>query len=358
MDKNLLNRYTANQCSPKEIDEFFNWVEKHPEEKAEGNPLFRNYWNNIEMADTPDIESSQKRLDRIHHIINLNQARQKVAKDFAGRKVKLTSWFSKAAAILLIPVLTLFVYTRFFQSGSYLLSDLSQDIEIVAPPASRIQFELSDGTKVWLNQGSKMIYSQPFTGKTRTVNLVGEGYFDVAPDKIKPFIVETQKMAVKAVGTSFNVKAYADNPYFETTLESGKVIISTEVNGSSKEICTMSPSEQFVLNETTNKYSLKEVNPEKYVSWKDGLLMFQDDRLDEVAERLSRWYNVKITLKDSELSSLTYTATFIDETLEQALEMMKFVLPVSFTVSNKYKLPDSTFSEKEILIYKKGGKTN
>jgi ferric-dicitrate binding protein FerR (iron transport regulator) len=213
---------------------------------------------------------------------------------------------------------------------------------------------LPDGTAVWLNHGSKLIYPNRFAGKFRTVKLVGEGYFDVSHNKQMPFIVEAKGMEIKALGTSFNIKAF-DGSDFETTLESGKVVVSKEDTGNGDKICEMVPGEHFTFNTSTNKFILRKENLLKYVSWKDGKLVFIDDPIDRVIDRLGHWYNVKITLKDQDLKPLTYTATFVDETLDQVLEMMADISPISYTVINRSKLKDGTFSEKEILIFKKGG---
>ena len=207
--------------------------------------------------------------------------------------------------------------------------------------------------KVWLNHGSKMVYPQWFTGKTRTVRLEGEGYFEVAHDPAIPFIVESGEMVVKAVGTEFNVRAYKDDPDFETTLRSGKVIIQRKNKSRELTLCDMSPGQHLVFDNTTNTFSLKTGELSKYTSWKDGKLIFKDDTMDKVAERLSRWYNVKVIIKDPEINEITCTATFIDESLSQVLEMMEIVTPISFTVSQRQKMTDGTYSQKEISIYKK-----
>jgi len=355
MNRNLLNKFIANKCTSSEIDEVFDWFRKS-RDKEQSKAVFKNYWEDTEVTDITDGEFEQRRLDQIHHAINLSQSerlRKGKIRFFTERNFSRVRIISRVAAVLLLPVLTLFIYIRFFQPEIFSMLSMSQEYEIVSPPGSRTQFELSDGTKVWLNHGSKMDYPQRFTGDSRIVKLTGEGYFEVAHNKAKPFIVEASGLAVKAVGTAFNVKAYPDDTNIETTLESGKVIILKNISGKKPEICDMKPGQHFIFNSVSNKYSLKTENPAKYVSWKEGRLIFQDDHLDQVAERLSRWYNVKVTLKDSELSSLTYTATFVDETLDQILEMLEFVTPISYTVSDRHKLPDGTFSEKEILICKK-----
>ena len=357
MNKELLHKFISNKCSPNEIDDFFYHLENYPSEELTDKFVFKNFWDDIDLVENPNGEYAQRRLDKIHHRINLNQSEHVKAKLYPKRKFRFVNLLSKAAAILLIPVLVLLFYTYHYQSALYAQLDVTPNYEIVSPPSSRVQFKLPDGTNVWLNQGSKMIYPQHFKGDSRIVQLVGEGYFDVAHDEKKPFIVETENVAVKAVGTSFNVKACAGDVNFEATLESGKVVLLKDTNGRRSEICEMKPGDQFIFNETTTKYSLKTVNPAKYTCWKDGKLIFTEDHLNEVAERLSRWYNVKITLADPSLNSLTYTATFVDENLDQVLEMMEYIMPISYSVSARKRLLDGTFSEKEILIYKKGGRT-
>jgi ferric-dicitrate binding protein FerR (iron transport regulator) len=355
MDKELLKKFVRNQCTSDEVDAVFDWIRQT--DRLSGEALLKDYWDEIKFSDSMDEVLVRQRLDRIHHQINLNQAEQMdsaIPRFLPVKKYSLVQLVSRVAAILLIPVITLLIYTRLFQSGPDQISGYTQLNEIISPPGSRTFLELSDGTKVWLNHESKMIYPQRFTGKTRTVQLVGEGYFEVATNKAKPFIVESNGIAVKAVGTQFNVKAYRDDPNFETTLESGKVLIMKKTSGEgSKEICEMSPGQHLVFDHATNQYSLSTEDLSKYVSWKEGKLVFKDDDLDQVAERLSRWYNVEIILKDSEIKKFKYTATFVDESLYQILEMLEIVSPISYTFSERQKMPDGTFSKKEILIHKR-----
>lgn len=348
MDFRLLNKFANNKCYPNEVDEVFSWIQQS--DVRSGELLFKQYWDKIKSDQSFDSNLAQQRLDRIHHRININQSEKPVLgkiRTSPRGKTYLLALLSKVAVILLIPVVTLLIYTHFAQS-SFVASN-----EIISPPGSRTFLELSDGTKVWLNHGSKMIYPQKFTGKTRTVLLIGEGYFDVAHDTSNPFVVESEGMLVKAVGTTFNVKAYSDGSYFETTLESGKVLVQKKSSGKESIVCAMTPGQHFALDLNTNKYSLKSENLFKYVAWKDGKLVFDGDRLEKVAERLSQWYNVEIILKDPQLNDLTYNATFIDESLSQIIDMMQIVMPITCVEVKRGKTNDGAYMKKEILIYLK-----
>lgn len=354
MDTKLLSKYIANRCSSDEVIKILSWITKRPNGLDES--LLKSHWDSIEEEECVDDEISRRKLAKIHHTINLNQSARE-----RERKVRFLKrdWspikrlLLRGAAILLIPVLTILVYNQFLEVYSNEKLIVQQEYEIISPAGSLIHFKLPDGTEVWLNRKSKLVYPSQFTGHTRTVHLVGEGYFDVKTNKEKPFVVESRGMSVKALGTSFNVKAYPEDPLLETTLETGEVVVLGESNNRKLEICKMKPGQHFSLNSETRKYSLKTENTAKRVSWKLGILTFEDDPLDQVAKRLSRWYNVKVTLNDPELSSLTYTATFIDESLYQVLEMLEIVTPISISISDRKKLPDGTFSDKEIIIYKK-----
>ncbi len=348
MNRKLLHKFANNRCSSDEVDEVLNWIQKTDQQSAK--VMFQEYWDKTKPTKNIDDTFAQQRLDKIHHRININHS-DKIASEkirtLPSKKIFVLQSLARVAVILLIPVLTLFVYTRFFQQN------FIADNEIISPPASRTFLELSDGTKVWLNHGSKMVYPQTFAGSTRHVKLSGEAYFEVAHNPSKPFIVESEGMQVKAVGTAFNVRAYDDGSDFETTLEEGKVLVQSNLNGNATTVCNMDPGQHFTLNLKTKVYNLKSEESYKFVAWKDGKLIFDNDHLDKVAQRLSEWYNVDVILEDPKLAELTYNATFVDENISQILNMMKIVMPVTFVEQKREKAPDGTYKKQQILLYLK-----
>jgi transmembrane sensor len=346
MDLKLLNKFANNKCSSEEVDEVLSWIQGP--DKNSGQVILKQYWNILKSVEIPDDLLSQKRLDSIHHKINIHQSERFISgesRSSSSNRRYLRTFIYRAAVVLLIPVITLFVYTLFFQPGFIATN------EIASPPGSRIFLQLSDGTKVWLNHGSKMIYPQKFYGKTRKVMLTGEGYFDVAHDMSKPFIVESDGLQVKAVGTAFNVKAYGNGSDFETTLESGKVWIQKKSEEIGTKICSMFPGQHFVLNHNSNTCSLKCEEPFKYVAWKEGKLVFDDDSLNKVTELLSQWYDVEIIIKDPKLNKLTFRAIFLDESLSQIIEMMQIVMPIRCVEEKRVKTNDGVYMKKKIMIY-------
>ncbi len=340
MKLDLFYKYLGDTCSSDQVDEFFHWL-KNEADDIDLQFIMNNYWKSIKNT-IPENEGFRKqRLDAIHHTINLRSLRTSASR----KKRKLVQFLARAVAILLIPVLTILVYKSFFEQGNKrtLLSEPVMN-EIVSPIGSRTSLSLSDGTKVWLNYGSSLIYPQQFTGKKRVVQLKGEGYFQVV-NASKPFVVKTELVDVVTVGTAFNVKAYETDKTVETTLENGKIYLKNEL----LDEIEMYPGQHCKLNKELNDFTITEVDIDRYIAWKDGKLIFYDDNIVAIADRLSRWYNVEIVISDPRIKELTYTGTFIDEPLYQILEMLEVVSPVQFVIQKRQKNKDGTYAKRRII---------
>ena len=353
MNKKLFDKYLANRCSEEEVEEVFRYFQD-PSESNFTKENFSGFWESIPEGESLESENDSKQLDRIHHTINLNQSTERKKRELppiGNINRRIYGWFYRAAAILIVPLIIFSIYSVL--NFNHVIQSHTSNYEVVAPVGGRIHFPLPDGTIVWLNQGSKLVYPNSFIGDSRIVKLQGEGYFEVSHNEKIPFIVETGGLAVKAVGTSFNVKAYKGAD-FETALEAGKVIMLDEKkNGGFEELCEMKPGERFVYNDSTHSYEVNAENLLKYVSWREGKLVFEDDNMKQVIKRLEQWYNAKITLQDRDLESLTYTGTFVDETLDQVLDLMVNITPIDYEAVKRKDLGNGKFSEKEILIFKK-----
>jgi ferric-dicitrate binding protein FerR (iron transport regulator) len=253
---------------------------------------------------------------------------------------------TRAAAILLLPVLSLLLYTNLSDKDRY--ANNINELEVEAPAGSRTHIELGDGTKVWLNHGSKLKYPYRFGGDFRKVFLIGEAYFEVAHNARVPFIVGTNRMDVKATGTAFNVSAYPDDNAVVTTLVEGKVILYERKNNS--EIKALTPGECLKFDAQKISYTLETGNTLKYTAWKDGQLVFKNDNVEDVARKLSRWYNIDVEIINQKIKEYPFTATFSDETLPQVLELLSLATPVSYLLTLSEKLPDGSFSRQKVII--------
>ena len=172
--------------------------------------------------------------------------------------------------------------------------------ELIVPLGGECYVVLDDGTRVWVNAGSRIKYPVRFSKKERVVAVKGEVYFDVTKDG-RPFVVETDLGQVNVLGTSFGVRAYERESVL-TTLVSGKVMFT----GKKGERVTLSPGEQAVAS-LTGELTMREVRVEEYVGWKDGWYIFKEKRLEEVMHTLARWYDVSVFYQNPKVKEIQFT---------------------------------------------------
>ncbi|MGN6435633.1 MAG: FecR family protein [Agriterribacter sp.] len=180
-----------------------------------------------------------------------------------------------------------------------------------------INIILSDGSKVWLNSGSKLTYPAIFTGSKREVNIIGEALFEVKRDTKKPFIVKKGSTQVKVLGTVFNVKAYAESKAVEVTLVKGKVIVQdSETNRST----TLSAGQQAKVGNSFDVVKAPDV--EAAVAWKNETFIFNNQSIEEIGHTLSRWYNVEVEFKNNHLNDLFSGIISREASLNETVEML------------------------------------
>ncbi|MFA5330269.1 MAG: FecR domain-containing protein [Prolixibacteraceae bacterium] len=355
MTKELLIKFMYNHCTSKELDEVVQWIDSEAF-SDESKSLAHDHWRSFKEIEYTANQNERFNLllDKIHHKINISKSTD----PGVGKRITLsiiTTWLTRAAAILLIPVLMFLLYT-YSNNGFFSVDHSSMavdSIEIIAPAGARTVVQLSDGTEVHLNYGSKIKYPRDFKGNTRELKLSGEGFFDVAHNSKRPFIVKAKGLNIKALGTKFNVLAYPDNNFVGTTLIEGKVVLEqyTE-NELPKNIGSLVPGEHIDYNVNTGTISITKGNVEKYIAWIDGLLVFDNSSIQEVAERLERIFNVDIVVSP-EIKDFTYTVKFVDESISQILDLITKATPVKYKIFPREKLPDGTYSKQKIVIERK-----
>jgi ferric-dicitrate binding protein FerR (iron transport regulator) len=346
MTKDLLIKYLQGNCTKEEFDQILFWI-REGSQSISGKRIVQEIWEEFEPEAGPAERMKYNRiLDKIHHQININQNPYQLVIQKTSTKNRILTTITRVAAILLLPVLSLLIYTNLSDNDRY--ADNLNDLEVEAPAGSRIHIELGDGTKVFLNHGSKLKYPYHFIGDVRKVFLTGEAYFEVAHNAKAPFIVRTNRMDVKATGTAFNVSAYPDDDAVETTLVEGKVILYERKNNS--EIKALTPGECLKFDVQKNSYSLETGNTLKYTAWKDGVLVFKNDNVEDIAKKLVRWYNIEVEITNKNITDYPFTATFTNETLPQVLELLSLATPVSYQLTLSKKLPDGSFSKQKVII--------
>ena len=299
------------------------------------------HWNKTDGSELSD-ETYQKLWSKIKPEI----WKQK-SEDEHRWKHRFVQTLQRVAAILVIPLIITSVY--FFIEWQSLDKNQLVYAEIYSPPGMRSRFNLPDGSTGWLNNNSRLKYPIQFSNN-RSVELVGEAYFEVKKDKHSPFVVNTQGIEIKVLGTHFNVMAYQDVDRLEVTLEEGSVNVTkkgTDLNE------TLKPSEHLVHYKANNIITVTSVETSYFTSWKDGFLEFRNVPLSEVAARLGKWYNSDIIIQDDVLKNIQYRATFKDESLERILTLLTLTAPIKFEIIEP-EINDDGFYEKQkvILRYK------
>lgn len=206
---------------------------------------------------------------------------------------------------------------------------------LIVPVGGEYKITLSDGTKIWLNAASKLKYPTRFTNNTREVFLEGEAYFEVAHNIKKPFEVHTSTIVTKVFGTEFNIMAYNDEPYIQTTLIKGSVEVQNNSTASGKKSIMLKPGVQANLNKANNYLDSRTVNTYIYTAWKDGVFIFNNESMESIMRKLSRWYNVKINFDNERTKEILFFGKVKRyENINTILTMIKKTEEVTYSTEN------------------------
>ena len=201
---------------------------------------------------------------------------------------------------------------------------------LIVPYGRRSSLLLADGSKVWINSGSVLHFPSTFEGKERRIRVEGEIYIEVAHDSTRPFYVETSQMAINVLGTKFNVSAYRDDDSQSVVLVEGKVNIRTADEGD----CTLVPDQRLCFDATERLFRVDRVDVSYYTSWKDGILQFRGDTMDEIARRLSRYYNVHIHCSPSVADKCTVGKLLLFDDIHQVMKTFSLLYDIHYKVED------------------------
>ncbi|WP_228693763.1 FecR family protein [Lunatimonas sp.] len=201
-------------------------------------------------------------------------------------------------------------------------------IQRTTEAGEKIQLTLADGTKIWMNSSSEVLFPEKFDADLRTITVKGEAYLEVAHDSLRPFLVITEGLRTKVLGTSFNVNA-KDPTNTKIALISGKVLVA-----SSREEVVMSPGEMLDFEGTTESMRVVGFKPNEVLAWKEGVLMFQKASLQEVKRVLEEWYGVEIRFENAAGVKWEFSGEYRQQTLKEVLESISFIQGFEFTLND------------------------
>ncbi|OKS87252.1 FecR family protein [Mucilaginibacter polytrichastri] len=337
----LLALKLSGEATPEDLSELDDLMAKSPE-SVYHEELLNQLFHNKEEAEDNEYNYH---LHRLKYQDKLVFAEQNVT---AFNHFKAGRYLVAACSLVFILILGgLFTY-RSQQRAIVPVYNTA----IFSGEGMRKKMILPDGTQVWLNSDSKLEYDKDMMSRsTRQVRLIGEAYFDVAHDKKHPFIIATDKISVKVLGTAFNIKAYPKDKKTETTLIRGSIELT--VNSQNAEKVILKPAEKFALIDNKVKVlnvaaaaqpivtmMIQNVLPVKLAgkeyteetSWVDNQLVFNNETFEEIAPKLERWYNIKLDIRNSEVNAYHFTGVFDKEDLTEALTAMKLIKPFNFKI--------------------------
>jgi transmembrane sensor len=353
-DCDISPRFIEDRYSKADIE----YIIKHQQEEGSVIKLERTcktYWyqhfnNQVTTEEETNFESM---LDSIHHKLNLELESPIGHRSIGpvGRIIRSSlKVYCRVAAIIVLGLILAGLYD-YISDGTIIPDQKTVYSEVVAPMGSRIKVDLPDGSTAWLNHGSILRYPNKYGRKSRELHLSGEAYFNVKKEEFRPFIVRTSDVNIHVLGTTFNVMAYEDERDVEVTLETGRLdLYSLSGEQSSGRIASLKPGERIVINRDNKTYTMHYGNTDVQTSWKDGRMIFREDPMAIIVKRLERWYNVDIELLNQELLDYTFTATFTDETLQQALYLLSIAVPIEYEITSSVKQNNNSYTKRKVFI--------
>lgn len=246
-------------------------------------------------------------------------------------KTKTVQLWEKVAAVAAIFVAVVFTGTL---SLVALLEKNSQSLIVSTKLGERAQVQLPDGSTVWLNACSKLEYRKSFFSPKRKTQLSGEAYFDVAHNRLFPFIVTNDGSEIKVLGTKFNVRCNEDENHITTSLMEGSIQFS-DVNVESS--VKLKPNERLVFDKKTHQFKIDEIiSKEEVTAWINGKLLFENNSLEEIARSLEKHYNVHITFDDDNAKNIRFTAEFeMADNIYQIFSILELTNTFTYQINNR-----------------------
>jgi len=361
LEEKLLS-YIAGTADSKVITEISSWIKENPENQQYFNEFKKTYY----LAKLSKKPSGFNR-DASWERVKTGYYRFKLENEISSRKKAYRKNTWRIAAIMAAAASLAFLLGLFLKTNQPVIISEEKNMlmnEVTAPIGSRAQVVLTDGTVVWLNAGSKMKYPASFTGDAREVFLEGEAFFEVKKANGQIFIVKTSELDIKVYGTTFNVRSYPEENIIQTTLVEGSLAVETLVGESKNKSILLEPNQSitYVKNEEEivslsdkqavnddyiitglTKYLkpgelklIPKVDPLPITSWKDEEWFIASESLADLAVKLERRYNVKITFTDDNLKNYKFSGTLRNETFEQVLNILQASAPIKYSLDKNH----------------------
>ena len=330
----LLNKKKAGDINLHELHELNRLLDKNPDLSAI-NDSFNDFFEQPLLSDVVSEAEARESFEKLRARITPPMTKRSVV------KIKWLRPLSIAACLILLAGIGIFLMRNNDSSAGK-----KTENAVVTNKGSKSDIILPDGTKVWLNGDSKISYSQNYGAKTRDVFLQGEAFFQVVKDSSNPFIVHTESMNIKVLGTVFNVKAYASDATTQATLISGAIEVDLKQRSGKK--IFLNPGEKISIKNAKAVSSVQKKEPEIELTsvnnlsdsmpaetlWVKNKIAFDQETFREIALELERWYGVQIVIHSEKLKNKTFSGVFENKSIDEVMDALQLVGKFQYTNKN------------------------
>ncbi len=323
----LITDYLTGSLDSDALDELKTWISASP-----GNEEYflrqREIWFSVVSRQAMSLYNKEKAFELFKGRM---ESRKAEIQKKSGYKFRLLSFGRYAAIVAVMLAIGCFSY---WKGGANVKKNFA-DVSVEAPLGSKTKLYLPDGTLVWLNAGSRIIYSQGFGVDNRRVRLEGEGYFEVEHNEELPFFVKTPELQVQVLGTKFNFCNYPEDHEVIVSLLEGKVAFRNFLHNEKEAMLV--PDQRVVLDKTSGDMAVESVVASNASQWTDGYLFFDEELLPDIARKLERAYNVKIRIANDSLNTFRFYGNFVrrEQSIEEVLDALAFTREMQYKMEGR-----------------------
>lgn len=315
--------YLTKSLTPEEMQSLQEWLNT-----SEDNRTYFSDMQEVWLAASDETDGMDFNKEKAYQLFLKQTGATLQQRTNKCKAIPLRPWIYAAAMIIVVFICG----TIAFQTGKRVIQNQLTEISIEAPYGSKTKLYLPDGTLVWLNAGSKMSYAQNFGINERTLNLIGEAYFEVTKNKNIPFKVHTNELDVKVLGTKFNFRNYQDDLEAKVCLLEGKVALS-----SLQKETILHPDQQALFDKKTGKLMISSTKAAYSAEWTNDRLYFDEALLPDIVKELERSYNIKITIVDAELNSVRFYGNFRrrEQSIQEIMDVLSSTDKMTYNIDGK-----------------------
>ncbi|MCG2613421.1 FecR domain-containing protein [Terrimonas sp. NA20] len=326
----LVTRKLSGEASQCELQELADLLKTDTSLREEFEIMSR-YWQQENQEQTANTEAA---LQRTLSQLGIEPEVQTEATEPAVKRIPAWKIFTRAAAaVILLGALSVGIYALVNNGSS---GDNKNLVQKTNAKGVKSTIALADGSKVWLNADSKLQYPSSFTGNTREVYLNGEAFFDIEKNPSKPFIIHLANGTIRVLGTSFNIKAYDNEPVVETSVATGKVAFIPRLkNNDPADTIFLTPNNKVIYQLKTEKTTTAATSSEEDRAWTEGKLIFRSMLFEEIGIELERNFGKKVVFEDSDIKTYRLTGSFQNNTLSEILYYLSKTKSFSYSVTDE-----------------------